>query len=235
VLAIETATPAASVALAEERRIVATASRDDRRGHSAFIVSAIDFCFDQAGWVPGDLDAIVVDIGPGLYTGIRVGLATAQGIAGAVGVPIVPAVSLDAMAYRAATGHRHILSIVDVRRGEFAAGWYQPVPGGVVKDGPPELVTPEILRAMLQSDPGDVLVVGDVEGLPEGTLRGLHRVRAGRPRHPQAEVLVEVAAGILDKDEAPHPDEIRPLYLREPDVDLNWKAIRPESPWEGRR
>lgn len=232
VLSIETATPAASVALVADRRIVATALRDDRRGHSPFLVPAIDFCFDQAGWTPGDLDAIVVDVGPGLYTGIRVGLSTAQGIAGAVGVPIVPAVSLDAIAYRAATGHRHILSVVDVRRGEFAVAWYQPVPGGVVKDGPPEIVAPDILRAMLQSDPQDVLLVGDVPALPEGTLKGLHRVRIGRPRHPSAEALVEVAAGALDKDEAPHPDEIRPLYLREPDVGLNWDAIRPPSPWE---
>jgi tRNA threonylcarbamoyladenosine biosynthesis protein TsaB len=232
VLSIDTATPAASVALAEDRRVVATALRDDRRGHSSFLVSAIDFCFDQAGWVPGDIDAIVVDVGPGLYTGIRVGLATAQGLAGAVGVPIVPAVSLDAIAYRAATGHRHIVAVVDVRRGEFAVGAYQPVPGGVVKDSPPEVMTPEELRAMLQSDPQDVLLVGDVPALPDGLLRGLHRVREARPRYPLAEVLIEVAAGVLDKDEAPHPDEIRPLYLREPDVNLNWNAINPTSPWE---
>ncbi|MEX1044040.1 MAG: tRNA (adenosine(37)-N6)-threonylcarbamoyltransferase complex dimerization subunit type 1 TsaB, partial [Acidimicrobiia bacterium] len=76
VLAIETATPASSVALADGREIVASAARVDRRGHSAFLVPAIDFCFDQAGWRPEDIDAVVVDVGPGLYTGIRVGIAT---------------------------------------------------------------------------------------------------------------------------------------------------------------
>ena len=109
VLAIDSATPAASVALAEDRRVVASALRVDRRGHSAFMVSAIDFCFDQATWVPSDIDAVVVDVGPGLYTGLRVGLATAQALAGAIGVPLVPAGSLDAIAYRAATGHRHLV------------------------------------------------------------------------------------------------------------------------------
>jgi tRNA A37 threonylcarbamoyladenosine modification protein TsaB len=84
---------------------------------------------------------------------------------------------------------------------------------------------------MLESDPGEVLLVGDTPALPEGFLRGLHRVRDGRPRYPSADVLVEVAAGALEKEEAPHPDEIRPLYLREPDVNLNWDAIRPDSPW----
>ncbi len=231
VLAIDTATPAASVALAEDRRLVASALRVDRRGHASFLVSAIDFCFDQAGWVPGDLDAIVIDVGPGLYTGIRVGLATAQGLAAAIGVPLVPAVSLDAIAYRAATGHRHIWAVVDVRRGEVAVAAYRPVPGGVVKDGPAQVVTPEVFRAMLESDPEDILLVGDTQVLPESMLRGLHRVRVGRPRYPSADVLIEVASVAVDKGSAPHPDEIRPMYLREPDVTLNWAAIRPESPW----
>ncbi len=231
ILAIDSATPAASVALAEDRRVAASALRVDRRGHSAFMVSAIDFCFDQAGWVPSDLDAVVVDVGPGLYTGLRVGLATAQALAGAIGVPLVPAVSLDAIAYRAATGHRHIWSVVDVRRGEVAVASYRPVPGGVVKDGPAQVVTPDVFRAMLESDPDDVLLVGDTPALPEGLLRGLHRVRQGRPRYPSADVLVEVASPMLEKGSFPHPDEVRPLYLREPDVTLNWATIRPESPW----
>ena len=231
VLAIDSATPAASVALADDRRVVASALRVDRRGHSAFMVSAIDFCFDQAGWTPSDIDAVVVDVGPGLYTGLRVGLATAQALAGAVGVPLAPAVSLDAVAYRAATGHRHIWSVVDVRRGEVAVASYRPVPGGVVKDAPAQIVTPDVFRAMLESDPDDVLLVGDSAVLPEGLLRGLHRVRLGRPRYPSAEALVDVATPMIDKGTFPHPDEIRPLYLREPDVTLNWAAIRPESPW----
>jgi tRNA threonylcarbamoyladenosine biosynthesis protein TsaE len=75
--------------------------------------------------------------GPGLYTGIRVGLATAQGLAAAIGVPLLTAVSLDAIALRAATGHRHIWAVVDVRRTNLAVASYHPVPGGVVKDALP--------------------------------------------------------------------------------------------------
>ncbi len=232
VLAIETATPASSVALTRGRELVAAASRVDRAGHSSFLVPAIDFCFDQAGWTPSDLDAVVVDVGPGLYTGIRVGLATAQALAAAVGIPVVPATSLDAVAVRAATGRRHIWSVIDVRRGEFAVASYRPVPGGVVKDASPELVGASQLKAMLDSDPEDVLVVGDVPALPEGTLRGLHRVKVGRPRFPHAESLVEVSASHLDRDDVPHPDEIRLLYLREPDVQINPAVIDP-GPWAG--
>ncbi len=232
VLAVDTATPAASVALAEDRSVLASAQRVDRTGHAAFVVSAVDFCFDQAGWAPDDLDAVIVDVGPGLYTGIRVGLATAQGLAAAIGVPLVPASSLDALAFRAATGHRRIWSVVDVRRGEVAASAYRPVPGGVVRDSRAELYDLDAFRAILESDPADILVVGDVPVLGTGFLRGLHRVKTGRPRYPSANALIDVGWQEIDRDQAPHPDDIRPLYLRQPDVTLNWSAIRPPDPWQ---
>jgi tRNA threonylcarbamoyladenosine biosynthesis protein TsaB len=231
VLAIETSTPASSVALADDRRVVATAAKVDRTGHASFLVPAIDFCFDQVGWLPQDLDAVVVDIGPGLYTGIRVGIATAQGLAASLGVPVVAALSLDAIAHQATTGHRHIWAVVDVRRGELAVASYQPVPGGVIKDGPPELLSPDHLRARLESDPTEVLIVGDAPAIPGEVLRGLHRVRIGRPRYPPARALVEIGMGRLDRDRFLSPDEVRPLYLREPDVSLNWEKLRPEGPW----
>lgn len=230
-LAIEAATPASSVALGMGREVVASAERVDRRGHAAFIVSALDFCFDQVGWRPHELDAIVVDVGPGLYTGIRVGLSTAQGLAAALGVPLVPLSSLDIIALRAATHRRHIWSVVDVRRGELAVASYRAVPGGVVKDGPPQLVTVERFRAILQSDPEDALVVGNWAALPDGFFRGLHRVKSGRPQFPAAEAMLELAVGRVEREDFPHADEVRPLYLREPDAAIGWKNYREEGPW----
>ena len=230
-LAIETATPGASVALVEDATTLAAASRIDRLGHATFLVPAIDFCFDQVGWSPSDLEAVVVDVGPGLYTGIRVGLATAQGLAAAFGIPVVPAVSVDALALEARTGHRTIWTVVDVRRGEFAIARYRPVPGGVVRDSSTELVKPEVLRAQIEARPGQSLVVGDVAQLPEGLLSGLHRAKMAKPRYPYAVALAEVGRGRYERDLYPAPDDVRPLYLREPDVTINWAKIRQEGPW----
>jgi len=231
ILAIETSTAASSVALGTPDGIVASSRRLDPRGHVAFLVPALEFCFSQAGWQPKQLDAIAVDVGPGLFSGIRTGLATAQAIAGAVGAPIVPVSSVDAIALRAATAHRRIWSVVDVRRKEFAVAPYRPVPGGVVRDGPVELCSPDAFRALLVSDPSDALVVGDWASLPEGTLVGLHSLKTGRPRYPAAEAVVEVAWGRAERGELPHPDEVRPRYLREPDVTINWSDFRSEGPW----
>ncbi len=230
-LAIETATPGSSVAVVEDRSTLAAASRIDRAGHAGFLVPAIDFCFDQVGWSPIDLDAVVVDVGPGLYTGIRVGLATAQGLAAAFGIPLIPAVSADALALEAKTGHRTIWTVVDVRRGEFAVARYRPVPGGVVKESTLELMSPEELRATLQSTRDDSLVVGDVSELPEGFFRGMHHVKTGKPRYPYAVALAEIGAGKYERDEYPSPEDVRPMYMREPDVNINWDKLRGEGPW----
>src|SRR5690606_30264745 len=114
---------------------------------------------------------------------------------------------------RAATGRRHIWAVVDVRRAQLAVASYHPVPGGVVKDAPPEVVTHEELRAALESDPQEVLLVGDTQSIGEDTMRGLHRVKKGGPRHPQAEALIEASAAALESDDIPLPDDVRPLYL----------------------
>lgn len=231
ILAIETTTAASSVALGEGRDVVASARHVDGRGHVGFLVPALGFCFTQAGWAPQDLDVVAVDVGPGLFTGIRAGLATAQAVAAAVGAHLVPVGSLDAVALRAATAHRRIWAVVDTRRGEVAVGPYRPVPGGVVRDGPTELVTPHAFRGMLESDPSDILVVGDHDALPEGLLRGLHGVRTGQPRYPAADAVLQVAHGRAERGDIPHPDEVRPRYLREADVTINWTDFRSEGPW----
>jgi tRNA threonylcarbamoyladenosine biosynthesis protein TsaB len=183
------------------------------------------------GWSPIDLDAVVVDIGPGLYTGIRVGLATAQGLAAAFGIPVIPAVSVDALALEAKTGHRTIWAVIDARRGEFAVARYRPVPGGVVRDSTTGLMDPERLRAALESTTDDSLVVGDAAELGDGFFRGMHHVKTGKPRYPYAVALAEIGAGKYERDDFPSPDDIQPLYLREPDVTINWDKLRPEGPW----
>lgn len=233
ILAIDTATSASSVALGEDDALAAMAVRVDRRGHGGFLVPAIDFCFESAGWKPEDVDVVAVDIGPGLYTGLRAGVATAQAIAAAIGAPMVTVTSLTALAVRAATGRRRIWSVVDIRRGQLVTRPFQPVPGGVAPDGTPEVVTPDGLHNLLAGDPQDTLLVGDSAALPAGTLRGLHRVKKGRPRYPSADILLEVAAIHANRDDFVRPENVRPMYMREPDAQINWSDFRQEGVWPG--
>jgi len=62
-------------------------------------------------------------------------------------------------------------------------------------------------------------------------LLGIHGVRTGGPRHPAADAVMEVARGLAERGAFPHPDEVRPFYMREPDVRINWSNFRQEGPW----
>ena len=231
ILAIDTATPASSVAIGEDADLRGMSVNVDRRGHVGFLMPAIDSILSQAGWKPSDIEVVAVDVGPGPYTGLRAGIATAQAFAAAIGAPMVAASSLTIIALRAATGRRTIWPVVDMRRGQFAIAPYQPLPGGVAPDGDPEVVKPEDFKALLESDGNDSLVVGDWKSLPETTWTGLHRVRKGRPRYPSAETLLDIATLKVNKGILTDAAEIRPVYMREPDVDINWTAFRSEGAW----
>jgi tRNA threonylcarbamoyladenosine biosynthesis protein TsaB len=233
ILAIETATPASSVALGEDGSLVAMSLQVDPRGHVGFLMPAIDFCFAKAGWDRESIDVVAVDVGPGPYTGLRAGISAAQAIAAAVGVPIVTTSSLTVLAFRAATGRRRIWPVVDVRRGQVATAPYLPVPGGVMRDGETELVDGAGLAALLESDHNDTLLVGDWSGIEDDVLRGLHRSRRGRPRFPSAEVLLEIADMRATSDNVANSEDVRPIYLREPDARINWSDFREEGLWPG--
>ena len=79
-LAIETATPASSVALGDGTELRAMSASVNSKGHVGFLIPAIDFCFSRAGWERSELDLIAVDIGPGPFTGLRAGISVAQAL-----------------------------------------------------------------------------------------------------------------------------------------------------------
>ncbi|MFV1969573.1 MAG: tRNA (adenosine(37)-N6)-threonylcarbamoyltransferase complex dimerization subunit type 1 TsaB [Acidimicrobiia bacterium] len=231
ILAIDTATPASSVAIGEGDSLRGLSVNVDRRGHVRFLIPAIDFCLDQAGWASRDIDLVAVDVGPGPYTGLRSGISTAQAFAAAIGAPMVTVSSLTTIALRAATGRRRIWPVVDMRRGQIAVAPFTPLPGGVAPDGEPEVVRPEDFKVMLEREVDESLVVGDWQSVPESTWIGLHRVRRGRPRYPSAETILEIASMKARHGKTSGPEDVRPLYMREPDVQINWEAFRSEGAW----
>ncbi|MGI9666612.1 MAG: tRNA (adenosine(37)-N6)-threonylcarbamoyltransferase complex dimerization subunit type 1 TsaB [Acidimicrobiia bacterium] len=231
ILAIDTATPASSVAIGEGADLLGMSVNVDRRGHVGFLMPAIDFMLTQAELAPRDIDIVAVDVGPGPYTGLRAGIATAQAFAAAIGAQMVTTSSLTVIALRAATGRRRIWPVVDMRRGQFAVAPFRPLPGGVAPDGTPEVIQPHDFKALLESEGDDSLVVGDWEALPDSMWTGLHRVRRGRPRYPSADTMLEIAAMKAAAGKLTETDDVRPTYMREPDVDINWTAFRSEGAW----
>ncbi|MFP4634546.1 MAG: tRNA (adenosine(37)-N6)-threonylcarbamoyltransferase complex dimerization subunit type 1 TsaB, partial [Nitriliruptoraceae bacterium] len=100
VLSLETSTSRTSVALVEHDHVLASASLGRPRGHGRFLAPAIRFCLDQADVDVDRIHGVAVGLGPGLYTGLRVGIATAQTFAAARQLPTVGLCGLDVLAFR---------------------------------------------------------------------------------------------------------------------------------------
>ena len=105
ILAIETATESVGVALGGRDGVLASVTIARGRRHGETLAPAIQFACRHAGVELPDLDAVAVDIGPGLFTGMRVGIATAKALAMALDIPVVPVTSLESLAESARSHH----------------------------------------------------------------------------------------------------------------------------------
>jgi len=124
ILAIETATIEVGVAVADETGPLASVTaRPGRRQAETLHPAIADVC-RIAMITPAELDAIAVDIGPGLFTGLRVGVAAAKALAGALGLPVVTATSLEVLKAACPSGLGAVIPVIDMRRGEVA--WLMP-------------------------------------------------------------------------------------------------------------
>jgi tRNA threonylcarbamoyl adenosine modification protein YeaZ len=205
VLALDTSTPAVTAALGEvsdsgmkgiaERRTV------DPRAHGERLAPQIQLVLDDAGVRPRDLAAIVAGVGPGPFTGLRVGLATAAAMGQALGIPTYGICSLDALGRAAGPGR--VLVATDARRREVYFATYA--------DGV-RVTEPDVAK------PADVLVAAD-RAVGEGALK--YSEIFGIPiddrlLFPSGEALIALAAEQVRR-RAPG-DPLTPLYLRRPDA-----------------
>lgn len=206
VLALDTATPAVTAALAEvgdegplrglgERRTV------DPRAHGELLAPQVRMTLAAAGVAPADLGAIVAGLGPGPFTGLRVGLATAAAMGQVLGIPTYGICTLDALGRAAGPGR--VLVATDARRREVYYAVYQ---DGRRVSGP-EVAKPADIEVDADRAVGEGAVkYSDIFGIPVDD----------RVLHPSGEALIALA---LEKIRTqPEGETLTPLYLRRPDA-----------------
>lgn len=217
-LGIETAAERVGVALADADGPRAGAWLDGSRRHAEVLAPSIAFVLEQAGASLADVGTVAVDVGPGLFTGIRAGVATAQGLAQGLGIGVVEVTSVAVLAREAYDGgwDGTVAAVVDGRRGEVFAAWYD---GPTAEAEPPRRFRPEELAADLSGRPHLLVVGGGAHRYPEA----FSRLRVAPIAQPSPRALVALAADRLEQGAVAVPaGAVRPLYLREPDARINW-------------
>lgn len=226
ILGIESATAQVGVAVGGHEGVLASAHSACDRRHAENLTPQIEFVCRQAGVALTDIAVVAVDIGPGLFTGLRVGITAAMAVAHGLGVPMIGVSSLDLGAFAAAQSRRLIMPCYDARRGEVFTASYRAVPGGVQRVAEPSVSTPDELAAELLAVSEDVLLLGDGAQRYREIFKAMGHVEfAGTSLdYPSARSLVELAHPKAMREEFVQPHEIEPLYIRLPDAEINWKT-----------
>jgi tRNA threonylcarbamoyl adenosine modification protein YeaZ len=218
-LALDTATPAVTVALHDGAGVLARSHQVDARRHGELLLPAVDRVLREAGVTPADVTGFVVGVGPGPYTGLRVGLVTAAAFGAATGAPVHGVCTLDGIAYAAGQAGLDDPFVVatDARRKEVYWARYA--------DPRTRATEPAVGR------PADIAAL--VAGYPAvGAGALLYRevftdIPGGMPEHQSAAALAALAAERLAAGEELLPP--LPLYLRRPDakVPAGYKTVTP--------
>ncbi|WP_328386168.1 tRNA (adenosine(37)-N6)-threonylcarbamoyltransferase complex dimerization subunit type 1 TsaB [Streptomyces sp. NBC_00400] len=215
-LALDTATPAVTVALHDGTRVLAESRQVDARRHGELLLPAVDRVLAEAGLKLDAVSDIVVGVGPGPYTGLRVGLVTAATFGAALGIPVHGLCSLDGLAYASGLTEPFVVA-TDARRKEVYWARYG--------DARTRLTEPAVDRpADIAGQVAGVPAVGAGAVLYDTVFTGLRREA---PEHQSAGALAALAADKLAAGEELPPPQ--PLYLRRPDaqVPANYKVVTP--------
>ncbi|MSO59704.1 MAG: tRNA (adenosine(37)-N6)-threonylcarbamoyltransferase complex dimerization subunit type 1 TsaB [Ilumatobacteraceae bacterium] len=227
ILGIETAVEHVSVALADHRGTLATSLLASDRRHAESLVPMIQFVCAQAGINTKELDAIAVDTGPGLFTGMRVGIATAKSMAWALDIPVIPVCSLDILAQRVTRCDDIIAAALDARRGEVYWALYRPASDAspiVQRLTEPVVTVPDDLAALLNERAQMVVCVGSGIERYKDTIDFVSTAQCAGPAYaqPHAQELLIIAAQRAIREEWVSASDIEAMYLRAPDAEINW-------------
>jgi tRNA threonylcarbamoyladenosine biosynthesis protein TsaB len=233
VLGIETSTPQASVALGSEQGIVASVVIARGASYNEFLLPAIRFCLEQVHLGYRNIGGVAISLGPGLFTGMRVGVATGKALAQALSVPVVGMASLDLVAYEVRYSPKAICAVLDARRNEVFYAFYKSSPGGIQRLTRYHVEKPERLAVRITANPEEVLLVGNGALLYREIFQDLGSgtdIAAMSHSFPDARALVELALPRMFREDFDSVFDLKPLYLRRSAKPIQWERIRGAQP-----
>jgi tRNA threonylcarbamoyladenosine biosynthesis protein TsaB len=224
-LAIETSGRLGSVAIAEDGVVVAEDSFAHGLKHAAEMVPRIDALLKSRGWVPADVREIYISVGPGSFTGLRIGVTLAKTLAFATGAKIAAVPTVQVLARNAPPEARDVVIVLDAKREQiFTARLHREESGTWTIAEPAHL---DSLAEMLRRSPRPVHLVG--EGIPyhEKFLPHDDAAVVATPEplwRARAATVAEIGFAMARAGEFTDPQTLTPLYIRRPEAEEKFEA-----------
>jgi tRNA threonylcarbamoyladenosine biosynthesis protein TsaB len=219
-LAVESATLSGGAAILDGDRLLGEITLNIAITHSERLLSAVDRLLADCGLAPADLEGLAVSVGPGSFTGLRVGLATVKGLAMALDLPIAPVPTLDALAARLPFADAPVCPILDARKNEVYLSLYRWRGDRMCRKReylalPPELAVAELTAPVILLGDGIEACRPWLDGQGEGI-----RIAPAAQRLPAAATVAELGHAVLAAGGGVGAEALVPLYLRPPEAEL---------------
>jgi tRNA threonylcarbamoyladenosine biosynthesis protein TsaB len=223
VLGIDTATMMGSIGLIDDEGVIAEYSLNIRATHSERLMPAIDRLLKDSGIMAKDIDGFAVSIGPGSFTGLRIGLATVKGFAMGCNKPVAAVSTLEALAFNLAYAEYLICPILDARKNEvYTALFKSDRKGGMKRIVQDRVAT---INTVLTECDTDAIFLGDAVELYKGMILDILKNRAHfAPKNknmPSGVSVAELGLKRLRDGKVADPSSLMPFYIRRSEAEIN--------------
>lgn len=228
-LAIETSSLVLSCALSDEDRLIAEWTVQRKLTHSEQLIPHMDAMLSDAGISKEDITAVASAVGPGSFTGLRIGLATAKTIARIWNVPLIGVDTTEALAWNMAGSQAYILPLLDAQRGNVYAALYRAF--DTVEETVPIHVAPiDTVIAAASAHEGPVIALGESADVYKEKLQAAGiSIAPAHNRICRAGSVAMAAAAKLLRGEIADPMTVVPNYIRRSEAEVLWEQRHPES------
>ena len=228
---METSTLTGAVALLDGDAVVGEHRLNVAVTHSERLLATIDHLLAAASWRLPDLAVLAVAIGPGSFTGLRIGVSTMKGLAFATGTPLVGIPTLDALAWGLPYAVCAVCAILDAKKGEVYAAVYRTDEGRLERLSDYRALPPEALAEALAAEGhGPIIFAGDGIGAYAAVFRRVLGSRArfapANQRLPSAVPVAELGGEAFVRGEVADPASLVPLYIRRSEAELGRERLR---------
>jgi tRNA threonylcarbamoyladenosine biosynthesis protein TsaB len=220
ILAVDTATKTCSVAITDSNDILAELTVNHLKTHTAFLMKMIQFVLNAADLLVDHIDGLAVTIGPGSFTGLRIGLSSIKGISAATGKPVVGVSSLETLAHTIPITSKCICPMIDARKGQVYCARFRHQNGLLINELPVRSIKP---IHVIESISEPCIFIGDgalaYKDMIADKLGGLAFFARPYQNLIKASVVAQLSLQRFLNGDTDSPESLTPAYARESDAE----------------